>query len=512
MNVYIKLNDMNFRYDVYQIVNLFFDYSEIKFIDDKINIANNEKNVKNNEKNIVNDKTNLGNRENISIKENEWNLKICVSEKEISIEKENIVKSYIIDINKKINLQIRNYIFLFLEEILKKELPWGTLIGIRPSKIASKLLKAGKTKDEIKKYFNQNYFTREDKANLCIEISALEDKYITEDKKNISIYVGMPFCPTRCLYCSFTSNPIGSNKQLVIDYLNALKYEIETTSAYVKENGLRIQSVYFGGGTPTAVSEEQFAFIMEIVYNNYVKDNNIEEFTVECGRPDSITKTKLLTMKKYGVHRISINPQTMNDRTLKTIGRSHSSKDIIEKFNLARELGFDNINMDVIIGLMGEGLEEVKTTCSELLKLKPDSLTVHGLSIKRGSRLHESMIDNFKVKPILQSELNEMYEETTNLSKSLNMKPYYMYRQKNMVGSMENVGYSNENREGIYNILMIEERQTIIAVGADAVTKVIFNDENRIERSPNVKDVKEYINRVEEMANKKLAMLDTLYK
>ena len=321
----------------------------------------------------------------------------------------------------------------------------------------------------------------------------------------------MPFCPTRCLYCSFTSNPIGKCKNLVEPYLKALYYEMDMLSKYIQHKGLKIQCVYFGGGTPTSVNNAQFEKTLNKIYYNFVHNKEVEEFTVECGRPDSITEEKLLSMKKYNVHRISINPQTMNNSTLKNIGRTHSVEDIERIYHLAKSIGFKNINMDLIVGLPGEGIEEIKNTCRKIKKLNPDNVTVHGMSIKRGSILHEKLVNKMEFNIPRQEELNRMYEETEYLAKDLGMKPYYMYRQKNMLGNMENVGYSKENKIGIYNIQMIEERQTIIALGADAVSKIIFMDENRIERAPNVKDVIEYTKRVKEMVHRKKKILDTLY-
>lgn len=321
----------------------------------------------------------------------------------------------------------------------------------------------------------------------------------------------MAFCPTRCFYCSFTANPIRRNKKLVNPYLEALTYEIREMKKYVDERGLKIESVYFGGGTPTAVNNEEFEEIMKEIYNAFVENRNLIEFTVECGRPDSITLEKLQTMKKYNTTRISINPQTMNDNTLKMIGRGHSSQDVIEKFNLARELGFNDINMDMIIGLPGEGIKEAKYTAEEILKLRPDSLTVHGLSLKRASILYENFILKKGIQIKNQEELSSMYEMSRILAKDLDIKPYYMYRQKNMVGNMENLGYSKVGKECLYNIQMIEDKQTIIALGADAVSKVVFLEENRIERFGNVKDIREYTSRIKEMVEEKRKLLDTLY-
>lgn len=476
MKIIIKLNDMNFRYDVYHMFNLYYSLNDIVFSEENYDY----------EIDISDDSiTCIG-----SGKRLEWSLLNEV----------------------KIREAVRRVIFNFLKCICKKEFPWGTLIGIRPSKIALKLLLEGKNNNEIKDYYDKHYLTRADKASLCIGVAKNEMKMVNHDSKIISVYIGMPFCPTRCAYCSFASNPIVSCGKLVKPYLEALGMEILSMGRYIKDNGLKVQCVYFGGGTPTSVSDDEFEDIMKQIYSSFIRNNDISEFTVECGRPDSISEEKLLTMKKYGVQRISINPQTMNNDTLRSIGRMHTAEEITEKFYLARNLGFNNINMDLIIGLPGEGINEVKRTCDEILKLKPDNLTVHGLCVKRGSRLHESIINNFKLKEIDQNEINAMYEKTVPLAGGLGMKPYYMYKQKNMIGNMENVGYAPVGKEGLYNIEMIEDRQTIIAVGADAVTKVVFLEENRLERFANVKDVHEYVNRIDEMIDKKIKLLDSLYK
>lgn len=476
----IKLNKPEFRYDVFQMINLFYSFADINFIE-----LNSDEQV------------------DLFVKVHEDTIKLIGRER---IEEFDINKNY------KIKEEVRKAVFKFLSKDTGKALPWGTLVGIRPSKKALELLEKGCSEEEIIKTFKVIHETSEEKAELCIEVAKYERNIVNKDENTISVYIGMPFCPTRCVYCSFTSNPISGCKSLVKPYLNALSNEIKALSGYIKSRDLNIESVYFGGGTPTAVNNDEFEIILRDIYDYFVHNHNVKEFTVECGRPDSITEEKLRTMKKYKVHRISINPQTMNNKTLKLIGRNHTAEDAVDKFNLARQLGFNNINMDVIVGLPGEGIEEINYTCEELLKLKPDSLTVHGMSIKRASKLYENMVNNTQYEIPSQQELNEMYKATVELSKELGMIPYYMYRQKNMVGNMENVGYSEKGKEGIYNIQMIEEKQTIIALGADAVSKVIFLEENRIERFGNVKDVREYVNRIDEMIDKKVKLLDSLYK
>lgn len=476
MDINIKLNDLKYRYDVYQMFNIYFPL-------DKINFS-----------------------------ELEGDYHVEITDDSIKFSYNNINREEYKNDNEYYKETIKKVIFKALRDITGDEYPWGTLVGIRPSKIALKHLREGKSEEEVKEIFFEKHITSEEKAQLCIDVAEFEDKYVNKDPKNIAIYVGMAFCPTRCLYCSFAANPIGGNKKLVNPYLEALTYEIEEIKKYVDEKGLRIESVYFGGGTPTAVNDEEFENLMNKIYNSFVENRELKEFTVECGRPDSITLNKLQTMKKYDVTRISINPQTMNDETLKLIGRGHTSQDVIDKFKMARELGFEDINMDMIIGLPGEGLQEAKITAREIKKLSPDSLTIHGLSLKRGSIMYENFILKKGLGLKSQEEIMKMYEESKNLAKELELTPYYMYRQKNMVGNMENLGYSKKGKECIYNIQMIEDKQTIIALGADAVTKVVFLENDRIERFGNVKDIKEYVNRIKEMVDGKIALLDTLYK
>ncbi|HSN58952.1 MAG TPA: coproporphyrinogen III oxidase [Clostridiaceae bacterium] len=475
MIINIELNDMSYRYDVFQIFNIYFISKDISF--------------------------NLG-----------GGYRVHISDSEISCSLEGVIKrtfSYDEGLRKRENIRIG--IFLFLKEITKQEYPWGTLIGIRPSKIAMKLME-DQGDEEVIEYFRRHNLASREKAKLCIEVARNEEKYVSRDKKIISVYVGMPFCPTKCLYCSFTSNPVGENSGLVDDYLKALFYELDRIREYIKQKGLKVQCVYFGGGTPTAVNDKQFELVMKKICGNFMEKSSVEEFTVECGRPDSLNEAKLLTMKQCGVGRISINPQTMNDETLRLIGRNHSAEDIREKFGMARRMGFDNINMDMIVGLPGEDLDHVRKTCSEIRSLNPENITVHGLSIKRGSRLFEKIIYRETCDPPRQEEVIDMFRETKRLAGNLGMKPYYMYRQKNMVGNMENIGYSKDGRDGLYNIQMIEERQTIIACGADGVTKLVFHDEAKIGRFPNLKDIREYCSRIEETTDKKIDLLNTLYK
>ena len=476
MSINLSINNEKYKYDVFQIIKIFYPYEDVKFTDDLVDYSI-----------IINDET-------IIIESNEDRYSYKATEEHT--------------IKEKIKLGLYNY-FAKKTGIIH---PWGTLIGIRPTKIAARLIKSNFQLKEVVEYYQDHYQTSEEKAKLCYEVAKNQEEYLHNDVRNISVYIGMPFCPTRCSYCSFAANGIKGKEKLVEAYLEALNKEIRAISNYIRENDLSIESVYFGGGTPTSVNNVQFSYIMQSIYEALVKDSKVREFTVEAGRPDSITEEKLLAMKEYKVTRISINPQSMNDKTLKAIGRIHTVDSIIEKYNLARRLGFDNINMDIIVGLPGEGIEEIEITCREIAKLKPESFTVHGMSIKRASKLHEAIINNKYFNKVALEELDKMFNHTRKTAEQLGMIPYYLYRQKNMVGNMENIGYTNKGLECIYNIKIMEENQTIIALGADAATKVVFPEENRIERFANLKDVGEYVKRIDELISGKIALLDTAFK
>ncbi|MCR5420286.1 MAG: coproporphyrinogen dehydrogenase HemZ [Lachnospiraceae bacterium] len=393
---------------------------------------------------------------------------------------------------------IKRCLYDLLKEQSLKELPWGILTGIRPVKLPMMMLKEGKSQAGIEKFLQDNYYVSPEKSALSYEIAVREKNIL--DKINVktgySLYIGIPFCPTTCLYCSFTSYPLSKWKERIPLYLEHLKKEIkEVKELYA---GTDPDTVYIGGGTPTTLSAEQLEEL--ISYLNSVFDlSKVLEFTVEAGRPDSITREKLKVMKKCGVNRISINPQTMNDETLKIIGRHHTTEDIKQAFFLAREYGFDNINMDIILGLPGEKSEHVLHTMSEINKLKPDSLTVHSMAIKRAAKMSEYL----KLHPELKSiNTYEMMSAVDENARALNLKPYYLYRQKNMSGNFENIGYAKEEKYGIYNILIMEEVQSIVACGAGTVSKRVYEN-GKIERCDNVKDIDLYMNRFEEMLERK---------
>ena len=383
------------------------------------------------------------------------------------------------------------------------ELPWGSLTGIRPTKIALSRLEDGWKEEDIRKFMKETYMTSDEKINLSIEIAAREKRLLEplDYDRGYSLYVGIPFCPTTCLYCSFTSYPIGRWQGRTGEYFQALFKEMDYVAE--KKKGCTLDTVYFGGGTPTSLSPADLDTLITKLKNTF-DFSTVQEFTVEAGRPDSITREKLEVLKKHGVTRISINPQTMKQETLKIIGRRHTVEDVKDRFHMARELGFDNINMDLIIGLPEEDLDDVRSTMEQVKELGPDSLTVHSLAIKRAARLN-TMKEVYKDLKITNTQ--EMIDLTAEYARGMGLEPYYLYRQKNMAGNFENVGYAKPGKACLYNILIMEEKGDILACGAGTTTKITYPDENRLERVENVKDVEQYISRINEMIERKEKLL-----
>lgn len=394
-------------------------------------------------------------------------------------------------------------IYDVLSEYTKKSLPWGTMTGIRPTKVALKLLEENVLEESVLEHYQKEYGTTEQKAKICLEVAKKEKSLLekVQYEDGYSLYIGIPFCPSTCLYCSFTSYPIGIYKDKIDAYLTALEKELRFIANSLKNK--KLQTIYIGGGTPTSLSAEHLKRLLNGI-NQEFELSHLLEFTVEAGRPDSITKDKLVALKEGGVKRISINPQTMNDATLKLIGRNHTSSMVVETFQLARSLGFDNINMDMITGLPSEEMEEVQNTISAITALKPDSITVHSLAMKRAANLTAKWKE---FASMIKGSTNEMLEAVDDSARKLGLEPYYLYRQKNIPGNLENVGYAVPGKECIYNILIMEEKQDIIAVGAGTSSKFVFPAENRIERVENVKNVDHYVERIDEMIKRKQAFL-----
>ncbi|MCD7737231.1 MAG: coproporphyrinogen dehydrogenase HemZ [Lachnospiraceae bacterium] len=425
---------------------------------------------------------------------------------------------------------LKRLLYRLLSEYSGRTLPWGNLTGIRPTKIPMMLLNQGWKNSDIASYMRKTYYTSNEKTALAIAIAnrehhllealSLTPKTISSQSdrvvsggcptgkdgsseidpdifhKGYSLYIGIPFCPSICLYCSFSSSPIALWKEKVDSYLDALLYEIESVSALLPDR--RPTTVYIGGGTPTTLEPEQMERLLAKLDECFEMDQ-VREFTVEAGRPDSISRGKLAVLKAHGVTRISINPQTMNQETLDFIGRRHTTEQTVEAFYLARDLGFDNINMDLIVGLPGEGAPEVEHTMRVLSDMRPDSITVHSLAVKRAARLRLFREEHQELSFENSSAIMDM---TAAYTREAGLHPYYLYRQKNMAGNFENVGYAREGCEGLYNILIMEEIQTIIALGAGAASKLV-RPGNRIERVENVKDIRNYMERIDEMIERK---------
>ena len=343
------------------------------------------------------------------------------------------------------------------------------------------------------------YFASEEKIDLSIEIAKRELELLQkiDYEEGYSLYIGIPFRPSTCLYCSFTSYPLGKWANRMDEYLDALEKEIDFTAQACKHK--KLNTIYIGGGTPTTLTAGQLERLLTKIEQTF-DFTSLVEYTVEAGRPDSITEDKLMVLRKHNISRISINPQTMKQETLNLIGRHHTVEQTIESFKLARSLGFDNINMDLIVGLPEETLEDVKNTMEQLKCLDPESITVHSLAIKRAARLRMFKED---YQDLHIQNTREIIDLTACYAAESGLKPYYLYRQKNMAGNFENVGYAKDGKAGIYNILIMEEKQSIIALGAGATTKFVFDGGKRIERTENVKDITNYLERIDEMIERK---------
>ena len=368
--------------------------------------------------------------------------------------------------------------------------PWGSLTGIRPTKLFRELMQEGGV-ESARDMFTGLFDVSAEKAALAESICAVQEPYINSvDSNDIDLYIGIPYCKTKCLYCSFPSEVL-SKKSRLEEYLVALKREIQAGALLVKQNGLRVRSFYMGGGTPTVLSAGQIEDLLSFTLEQFGSFGL--ESTVEAGRPDTIDRGKLEVFERLGINRISINPQTMNDATLLRVGRAHTAADVERVYELAREVGFDSINMDLIAGLPGETPEEMRSTCERIVQLKPDCLTVHSLAIKRSARL-KTELEEYALAGA--EDAHAMTRLGSDAAKRLGMRAYYMYRQKYMSGNLENIGYAIPGKECVYNIDMMEETASILAFGAGTMTKRVINRENRIERLPNPKDVPTYLEKL----------------
>ncbi|MBO0961321.1 coproporphyrinogen III oxidase [Neobacillus sp. MM2021_6] len=388
---------------------------------------------------------------------------------------------------------------------------WGILTGIRPTKLLHRKVREGVPLQEAHQQLMDDYLITNEKIELMQQIvdrqlAVVPDLYSLQ--KEVSIYIGIPFCPTKCAYCTFPAYAINGRQGSVDSFLGGLHYEMKKIGAWLKENGVRITTVYYGGGTPTSITAEEMDMLYEEMYLSFPDVENIREITVEAGRPDTITPEKLEILKKWHIDRISINPQSYTQETLKAIGRHHTVTETIEKYHLAREMGMNNINMDLIIGLPGEGISEFTHSLAETEKLMPESLTVHTLSFKRASEMTKNK-EKYKVAE--REEVEGMMELAQDWTKDHGYVPYYLYRQKNILGNLENVGYSFPDQESIYNIMIMEEQQTIIGLGCGAASKFIDPITGKITQFSNPKDPKSYNDGFESYTNDKIKILDELF-
>ena len=383
--------------------------------------------------------------------------------------------------------------------------PWGMMTGIRPVKKVIELMRAGKTKSEIFAILRDKYEISDPKLQIAYE-TALNQLPILDkiDSKAVSLYVSIPFCPTRCSYCSFVSHSMDSAIKLMPDYVNALCKELEIIGNIVKETNTKIDTIYIGGGTPTSISADDLRKIMEAVENNFDLDN-VREYSVEAGRPDTITEEKLRVIKELGAERISVNPQTLNDEVLKVIGRKHTGEDALKAFELAKKIGFKNINTDLIAGLPTESAESFRNTLDTIIDMDPASITVHTLTLKRAANLFDKVSENIK------NPAAEMVDYSIKKLMDNSYLPYYMYRQKNTVDNLENIGYAKKGCESYYNIFIMDETQTILGAGCAASTKLVYPN-GKLTRIHNYKFPYEYIRRFDELMNKKEEVIECLKK
>lgn len=482
MILYIK--NHKFKYEIENLIRIFFPNEKITILDY-------------NDKVVLED--NYVFTELVDFMDNKYQLKVKVKfglfEKSLS---DFVDKDF-----KNVNLECERIFAVMLFDIFNeftgKTPPWGILSGVRPVKLMRNMINEAGSESALK-YFKEKFLVQPEKIDKCKSVFLKQKRIIELNKKeSFSLYIAIPFCPTRCSYCSFVSHSIEKTNKLIPLYLELLLKEISYTGKVVKNLGLRLESVYIGGGTPTTLNANQLETLIKFIYSNFDM-NTCREFTVEAGRPDTITDDKLRALKDAGITRISINPQTFNDNTLKTIGRKHTIKDTILAYDLAIRYGFKNINMDLIAGLPGEVYEDFFNSINKVCELDPTNITIHTLCIKRASRL------KFLDKEIKVDE-EQITEKMLNFSDFELLKngyqPYYLYRQSKMVGNLENTGFSKPGFENFYNIFIMEELHSIISCGASSITKLKNPYNGSIERVCNFKFAYEYIDRFDEIISRK---------
>lgn len=477
----VKINQANYEYDIHSLVKAFWPQEMVKVLTPE---TKQEKCIE------------MQDNIKIEVKLEEQGADIIIGEKRFQWkwEETQYSGSY--------KDGLKQFLYRVFSQETGKTLPWGNLTGIRPTKIAYTMLEEGISEKDIITFLQEKHYVSEEKSKLSVQIACREREILSNIhyKGGYSLYIGIPFCPTTCLYCSFTSFAIGAWRSQVDAYIDCMIQEMEYVAECYQDKIL--DTVYIGGGTPTTLEAQQLDRLLGKLKELF-DFTTVKEFTVEAGRADSITIEKLEVLYRYGVSRISVNPQTMKQETLDIIGRKATVEQVIEAYKMARKAGFENINMDLILGLPGEREEDVQHTIEQVIKLAPDSLTVHSLAIKRASRLNQWIQEHGMI-TLYNTE--ETMKIAMQGAEKLGMEPYYLYRQKNMSGNFENVGYARPGKFGIYNILIMEEVQTIVALGAGSITKRVYPN-GRIERCDNVKDIAQYIERIGEMIERKRKLL-----
>lgn len=402
--------------------------------------------------------------------------------------------------NEKTEFALCTVLYKLLCMVSGKKLPWGLLTGVRPVRLVHDLWANGKTDQQVKQRFKTDFYASNSKAKLVMDIAQLQRPIMQKSSlRSFSLYISIPFCPTRCSYCSFVSRTTAQSKKMIEPYVQLLQKEIEYIAEIAQNLNLKLETIYIGGGTPTSLSENQLEGLMQTVAGCF-DISKISEYTVEAGRPDCTDYDKLHIMKKYGATRISINPQTMNDNVLKAIGRAHSAQDIVNCFLQARKAGHNNINMDLIAGLPTDTVDSFNNSLNQIINLSPENVTVHTLTLKRASNI---VIEN---KQNDYADVSKMLYCCDALAQN-GYLAYYLYRQKNTLDNLENTGYCKKGYEGLYNIYIMEEVHTILSAGAGGSTKLVSAG-GKINRVFNYKYPLEYINGFETVLNKKKGVID----
>ena len=469
----IEIKNHSYSYDIENIAEIFFPYEKIKMIE---NGSAPEDNIR-----VVTEI--CGNTATVDAVVYDKQLKDSAIIKEESDGKSELSVLF----------------YSVLSRLLGIEYPWGILYGVRPARFMHSLTdRFGE--DTARSIFKNQYLVTDEKINLTAAVMESENKIIALSKpESFSLYVSIPFCPTRCSYCSFVSHSIENTHRLIDDYVKLLTYEIKNTAQYAKDLGLRLESIYFGGGTPTTLSAEQLTLLFDTIADSFDL-STVREYTVEAGRPDTITIDKLFALKNAGVTRISINPQTFNDDVREYIGRHHTTKQTLDALENARSVGFDNINMDFIAGLPTESEQSFCDSIDKAIALGVPSITVHTLSLKTGAYMATrdrafDLTDKILAKKMVDYAGKALY--------AAGYKPYYMYRQGKSLGNLENVGWCKESADCLYNVFMMDETHSVFAVGAGAVIKLKNCSSGKIERIYNYKYPYEYIDRFDEILKRK---------